>query len=77
MKGFTANERRRADNSDSSGWTPYFNLTAGPTTDVGSAVSHGTVMACDYGMPAIVNLRATTWAIKAETSSARMLTEVS
>ena len=37
------------------GWTPYFNLIAGLVTDVGSAVSHGAVIAREYGLPAIVN----------------------
>jgi rifampicin phosphotransferase len=38
------------------GWTPYFSLIAGLATDVGSAVSHGAVIAREYGLPAIVNL---------------------
>ena len=42
------------------GWTPYFNLIAGLATDVGSAVSHGAVVAREYGLPAVVNLRAAT-----------------
>lgn len=39
------------------GWTPYFSLIAGLATDIGSAVSHGAVIAREYGLPAIVNLR--------------------
>jgi pyruvate,water dikinase len=42
------------------GWTPYFSLIAGLATDVGSAVSHGAVIAREYGLPAIVNLRVAT-----------------
>jgi pyruvate,water dikinase len=42
------------------GWTPYFALIAGLATDVGSAVSHGAVVAREYGLPAVVNLRAAT-----------------
>lgn len=42
------------------GWTPYFSLIAGLATDVGSAVSHGAVIAREYGLPAIVNLRLAT-----------------
>ena len=42
------------------GWTPYFSLIAGLATDVGSAVSHGAVVAREYGLPAVVNLRAAT-----------------
>ncbi len=37
------------------GWTPYFSMIAGLITDVGSAVSHGAVIAREYGLPAIVN----------------------
>jgi pyruvate,water dikinase len=39
------------------GWTPYFNLIAGLVTDTGSSVSHGAVIAREYGLPAIVNTR--------------------
>lgn len=42
------------------GWTPYFGLIAGLATDVGSAVSHGAVVAREYGLPAVVNLRVAT-----------------
>jgi phosphohistidine swiveling domain-containing protein len=46
------------------GWTPYFSLIAGLATDVGSAVSHGAVVAREYGLPAIVNLRTATKIVK-------------
>jgi len=36
------------------GWTPYFSLIGGLATDIGSAVSHGAVVAREYGLPAIV-----------------------
>lgn len=42
------------------GWTPYFSLIAGLATDVGSPVSHGAVVAREYGLPAVVNLRVAT-----------------
>ena len=42
------------------GWTPYFSLIAGLVTDVGSAVSHGAVVAREYGLPAVVNTRIAT-----------------
>jgi pyruvate,water dikinase len=35
-------------------WTPYFNLIGGLVTDIGSSVSHGAVVAREYGLPAIV-----------------------
>jgi phosphohistidine swiveling domain-containing protein len=37
------------------GWTPYFRLIAGLATDIGSSVSHGAVIAREYGLPALVN----------------------
>ncbi len=46
------------------GWTPYFSLIAGLATDVGSAVSHGAVIAREYGLPAIVNLQGATRVFK-------------
>lgn len=38
------------------GWTPYFGIIAGLATEVGSAISHGAVVAREYGLPAVVNL---------------------
>ena len=32
-------------------WTPYFSLIGGLETDIGSAVSHGAVVAREYGLP--------------------------
>ena len=46
------------------GWTPYFSMITGLVTDVGSAVSHGAVIAREYGLPAIVNTRTATEMIK-------------
>ena len=37
------------------GWTPYFAVIGGLVTDVGSAVSHGAVVAREYGLPAVLN----------------------
>jgi pyruvate,water dikinase len=42
------------------GWTPYFAVIAGLVTDVGSAVSHGAVVAREYGLPAVLNTRTAT-----------------
>jgi len=42
------------------GWTPYFSLIAGLVTDVGSAVSHGAVVAREYRLPTVVNARIAT-----------------
>jgi pyruvate,water dikinase len=46
------------------GWTPYFSLIAGLVTDIGSAVSHGAVVAREYGLPAVVNTRIGTHVFK-------------
>lgn len=46
------------------GWTPCFAVIAGLATDVGSAVSHGAVVAREYGLPAVVNLRTATRVFK-------------
>lgn len=42
------------------GWTPYFSLIAGLATDLGSSVSHGAVIAREYGLPCVVNSRQAT-----------------
>ena len=39
------------------GWTPFFGVVAGLVTDLGSAVSHGAVVAREYGLPAVLNTR--------------------
>ena len=46
------------------GWTPYFSIIAGLVTDLGSAVSHGAVIAREYGLPCVVNSRVGTRIIK-------------
>ncbi|WP_328857988.1 PEP-utilizing enzyme [Williamsia herbipolensis] len=37
------------------GWTPYFTVIAALVTDIGSSVSHGAVVAREYGLPCVVN----------------------
>jgi pyruvate,water dikinase len=46
------------------GWTPYFSLIGGLVTDLGSSVSHGAVIAREYGLPCVVNTRQGTRALK-------------
>ena len=46
------------------GWTPYFSLISGLVTDLGSSVSHGAVIAREYGLPCIVNTRCGTRVFK-------------
>ena len=46
------------------GWTPYFSLIAGLVTDLGSSVSHGAVIAREYGLPCVVNTRRATYVLR-------------
>jgi phosphohistidine swiveling domain-containing protein len=45
-------------------WTPLFILAAGVVTDVGSALSHSSIVAREFGIPAIVNLKSATTRIE-------------
>jgi len=38
------------------GWTPYFSLASGLVTELGGLLSHGAVVAREYGLPCIVNV---------------------
>ncbi|MCA9829044.1 MAG: PEP/pyruvate-binding domain-containing protein [Dehalococcoidia bacterium] len=46
------------------GWTPLFALAAGLVVDMGSALSHGSTVAREYGLPAVVNVGSGTTAIQ-------------
>jgi pyruvate,water dikinase len=37
-------------------WTPYFLPAAGVVMDLGGVLSHGTIIAREYGIPAVVNV---------------------
>jgi pyruvate,water dikinase len=39
------------------GWTPLFGLASGIVVDIGSALSHGSTVAREYGLPAVVNVK--------------------
>lgn len=39
------------------GWTPYFSIISGLVTEIGSPLSHGAVVAREYGIPAIVGVK--------------------
>ena len=47
-----------------SGWTPYFPLLGGVVTEIGGLLSHGAVVAREYGLPAIVGLPGVTEFVK-------------
>lgn len=42
------------------GWTPYFPLLAGVVTEIGGPLSHGAVVAREYGLPCVVGLEGIT-----------------
>jgi phosphohistidine swiveling domain-containing protein len=46
------------------GWTPYFIPAAGIVMDQGSLLSHGSIVAREYGIPAVVNVGHATKIIK-------------
>jgi len=39
------------------GWTPYFSIISGLITEIGSPLSHGAVVAREYGVPAVVGVK--------------------
>ncbi len=46
------------------GWTPYFVNAAGLVTALGGPLSHGSIIAREYGIPAVVNVKNITALIK-------------
>jgi pyruvate,water dikinase len=46
------------------GWSPYYALIGGLVTEVGSALSHGAVVAREYGLPLVSNVKDATKIIK-------------
>lgn len=45
-------------------WTPLFVLAAGVVTDIGSALSHSSIVTREFGVPAVVNTKSATTQIK-------------
>jgi pyruvate,water dikinase len=45
-------------------WTPYFVPAAGVVMDLGGALSHGSIIAREYGLPAVVNVQCATQVIR-------------
>ena len=46
------------------GWSPYYSIISGLITEIGSSLSHGAVVAREYGLPTIVNVKAATKVLK-------------
>lgn len=46
------------------GWTPYYSIVNGLITEIGSSLSHGAVVAREYGLPTIVNVKGATRVLK-------------
>ncbi|KAI4453308.1 phosphoenolpyruvate synthase-related [Holotrichia oblita] len=46
------------------GWSPYYSVIGGLVTEVGSALSHGAVVAREYALPLVVNVANATNIIK-------------
>jgi pyruvate,water dikinase len=45
-------------------WTPVFVAVAGLVTEVGGLMTHGAVIAREYGLPAVVGVEQATWQIR-------------
>ncbi|KAL8583173.1 hypothetical protein ACOMHN_046557 [Nucella lapillus] len=46
------------------GWSPYFPLIGGLVTEIGGLISHGAVVAREYGVPCVVNIPDATVSIR-------------
>jgi pyruvate,water dikinase len=42
------------------GWSPYFPLLGGVATELGGLISHGAVVAREYGLPCVVGVETAT-----------------
>jgi pyruvate,water dikinase len=45
-------------------WTPLFPMAAGVVTDIGGPLSHGSIVAREYGIPAVLGTGIATRRIK-------------
>lgn len=46
------------------GWTPYYSQISGLVTEIGAAISHGAVVAREYGLPLVSNINNATELIR-------------
>ena len=46
------------------GWTPFYGIISGLITEIGSPLSHGAVVAREYGLPSIVSMKGATTSLE-------------
>jgi rifampicin phosphotransferase len=46
------------------GWTPVFSIIGGAVLEIGGTLSHGAIIAREYGLPAVVNVSQATQRIR-------------
>lgn len=46
------------------GWTPFYSVIGGLITEIGSPLSHGAVVAREYGLPAVVSMKGAMTSLK-------------
>ena len=46
------------------GWTPVFSIIGGAVLEIGGTLSHGAIVAREYGLPAVVNVPQATQRIR-------------
>lgn len=46
------------------GWSPYYSNISGLITEIGSSLSHGAVVAREYNLPTVVNVKNATKKLK-------------
>jgi phosphohistidine swiveling domain-containing protein len=55
------------------GWSPYFPLLGGVVTELGGLISHGAVVAREYGLPCVVGAEGATKTFKSGTNITKFL----
>lgn len=53
-----------ATHSFAVGWTPFFTIAGGLVTELGGLLSHGAVVAREFGLPCVVGVKGATMAFK-------------
>ena len=58
------------------GWSPYFPLLGGVSTELGGLISHGAVVAREYGLPCVVGVEGATAIFKTGNFMEKYFSEV-